>query len=134
MFLRATRLHECPFMERPIGLRVGPTLSTMEASMTRTLLGITAAAFVLASPAFAQYTSTGNTSVPGIGVSKDDQTYQKTMKSKKHATSQMKRKHAASNVKQHGGKSMKSKAQTTGSGSSSAPGAGVNKDDTAPKQ
>ena len=105
----------------------------MEASMKRTLLGITAAAFVLASPAFAQM-STGNTSTPGIGVLKDDQTYQKTTKSKKQATSKMKRKHTASNTKQHSGKASKSKAQTTGSGSSSAPGAGVNKDDTVPKR
>ena len=121
-------------MERLIGLRVGPTLPTMEASMTRTLLGITAAAFLLASPSFAQNTTTGSTSAPGIGVSKDDQTYQKPTKSKKHATSHMKRKHSASNVKRHSGKPMDSKAQTTGSGSSSAPGVGVNKDDTAPKR
>src|SRR5262245_61698136 len=103
--------------------------STMEASMKRTLLGITAAAFVLASPSFAQTTSTGTTSAPGIGVSKADQTVQKK-KSKKHATSQAKRKHTASNTKRHTAKSMKSKAQTTGSGSSSAPGMGVNKDET----
>jgi len=105
----------------------------MEASMKRTLLGITAAAFVLASPSFAQM-STGNTSTPGIGVSKDDQAVQKTTKSKKQATGKMKRKHTASNTKQHSGKAIKSKAQTTGSGSSSAPGAGVNKDDTVPKR
>ena len=110
--------------------------------MKRTLLGITAAAFVLASPAFAQTTSTGTTSsTSGIGVLKDDQAAQKTTKSKKHATSHMKRKHTASNAKRHSGKAMnskamnsKAKAQTTGSGSSSAPGAGVNKDDTAPKR
>jgi len=102
--------------------------------MKRTLLGITAAAFVLASPAFAQNMSTGNTSTPGIGVSKDDQTVQKTKKSKKHATKQMKRKHTASNTKRHTGQTMKPKAQTTGSGSSSAPGIGVNKDDTVPKR
>jgi hypothetical protein len=102
--------------------------------MKRTLLGITAAAFVLASPSFAQNMNTGNTSTPGIGVSKDDQTIQKTKKSKKHATSHVKRKHSASNAKRHTGHSMNSKAQTTGSGSSSAPGAGVNKDETAPKR
>jgi hypothetical protein len=134
VFLKATLLDECPFMERLTGFRVGPTLSTMEASMTRTLLGITAAAFLLASPAFAQNMNTGNTSTPGIGVSKDDQTYQKTTKSKKHATRHTKRKHSASNTKPHNGKPMNSKPQTTGSGSSSMPGAGVNKDDTAPKR
>jgi hypothetical protein len=102
--------------------------------MKRTLLGITAAAFVLASPSFAQNMAPGNTSTPGIGVSKDDQTVQKTKKSKKHATSHVKRKQTASTAKQHTGKAMNSKAQTTGSGSSSAPGAGVNKDETAPKR
>jgi hypothetical protein len=119
-------------MERLICLRVGLALPTMEASMKHALLGLTAAAFVLASPAFAQM-STGNTSTPGIGVSKDDQTYQKTTKSKKHATSQTKRKHA-SNAKRHNGKPMNPKPQTTGSGSSSVPGVGVNKDDTVPKR
>ena len=99
--------------------------------MKRTLLGIAAAAFVLASPSFAQM-STGNTSAPGIGVSKDDQTVQKTKKSQKHATSQAKRKHTASNTKHHTGKTMNSKPQTTGSGSSLTPG--VNKDDTVPKR
>ena len=101
--------------------------------MKRTLLGIAAAAFVLASPAFAQM-STGNTSTPGIGVSKDDQTLQKTTKSKKHATNKKKQKHTASYTKRHSGKAINSKAQTTGSGSSAAPGVGVNKDDTMPKR
>jgi uncharacterized protein YxeA len=98
----------------------------MEASMKHALLGITAAAFVLASPAFAQM-STGNTSP---GVAKDDQTYQQPTKSKKHATSHTKRKHA-SYSKRHNGKPMTPKPQTTGSGSSSI---GVNKDDTVPKR
>jgi hypothetical protein len=95
--------------------------------------GIMAAA-LLASPVLAQNTNTGNASAPGVSVSKDDLTYRKTTRSKKHATNHMKRKHTASyNKKQHA-KAMSSKAQqTTGSGSSSAPGAGVNKDDTTPK-
>jgi len=61
--------------------------------------------------------------VPGASVAKDDQTY-KPMRSKK--------KHVASHTRRHT-KAMDSKAQTTGSGNTSAPGGSVNKDDTKPK-
>jgi len=84
--------------------------------------GIMVAALALASPAaFAQNVNTGNTSVPGASVMKDDQTY-KPMRSKKHTASHTRRHHA---------KHMSPQPQTTGSGSS--PGASVNKDDSTPK-
>jgi hypothetical protein len=104
--------------------------------MKLTIPGIMITALLAASPAFAQYQSTGNASTPGASVAKDDTT-NVTKQSKKHMASHKQKKHMASHKKQHhakamNSKAMKSKAQTTGSGSSSAPG-GVNKDDTTPK-
>ena len=98
----------------------------METHMKFTVPGIMITALLVASPAFAQYSNTGNPSTPGASVAKDDTT-NVTKQSKKHmASASHKKKHMAS-YKQ------KSKAQTTGSGSTSAPGAGINKDDTTPK-
>ena len=97
----------------------------METHMKFTVPGIMITALLVASPAFAQYTSTSNPSTPGASVAKDDTT-KVTKQSKKHTSASHKKKHMAS-YKQ------KSKAQTTGSGSTSAPGAGINKDDTTPK-
>jgi len=99
--------------------------------MKLTIPGIMITALLVASPAFAQYQSTGNASTPGASVAKDDTT--NVMKrSKKHMASYKQKKHMASYKQRHHAKAMGSKAHTTGSGSSSAPG-GVNKDDTTPK-
>jgi len=108
----------------------------METHMKFTVPGIMITALLVASPAFAQYSNTGNPSTPGASVTKDDTT--KVMKkSKKHmASASHKKKHmaSASHKKKHTASyKQKSKAQTTGSGSTSAPGAGINKDDTTPK-
>jgi hypothetical protein len=101
--------------------------------MKFTIPGIMITALLVASPAFAQYQSTGNASTPGASVAKDDTT-NVTKRSKKHMASHKQKKHMASYKQRHHAKAkaMNSKAQTTGSGSSSAPG-GVNKDDTTPK-
>ena len=100
--------------------------------MKFTVPGIMITALLMASPAFAQYGSPGNPSTPGASVTKDDTT-NVTKRSKKHMASHKQKKHMASHKQRHHAKAMGSKAQTTGSGSSSAPGAGVNKDDTTPK-
>lgn len=73
----------------------------------------------------------GSTSAPGAGVAKDDQDVSKGMtKGKKHATKHKKQKQA----KSMGASTTGSKAQgMDNSGSSSAPGAGVNKDDSKKK-
>ena len=86
---------------------------------------ILTAALIVASPAaFAQNTNyTGSTSKPGASFQKDDTTTSVTKTSKKHMASSKKKQHA---------KHTSSKAQTTGSGSSSTD-AGVNKDETKPK-
>ena len=85
--------------------------------MKFTVPGMMITALLMASPALAQY-GTDNTSVPGASVEKDDTT-NVTQQSKKHmAATSHKKKHMASH-KQH--KAVKSKAQTTGSGSTSAP-------------
>ena len=99
--------------------------------MKFTIPGIMITALLVASPAFAQYQSTGNASTPGASVAKDDTT-NVTKRSKKHMASYKQKKHMASYKQRHHAKAMGSKAHTTGSGSSSAPG-GVNKDDTTPK-
>jgi hypothetical protein len=99
--------------------------------MKLTIPGIMITALLVASPAFAQYQSTGNASTPGASVAKDDTT-NVTKRSKKHMASYKQKKHMASYKQRHHAKAMGSKAHTTGSGSSSAPG-GVNKDDTTPK-
>ena len=103
--------------------------------MKFTIPGIMITALLVASPAFAQYQSTGNASTPGASVAKDDTT-NVTKRSKKHMASYKQKKHMASYKQRHHAKAkakaMGSKAQTTGSGSSSAPG-GINKDNTTPK-
>ena len=99
--------------------------------MKFTIPGIMITALLVASPAFAQYQSTGNASTPGASVAKDDTT-NLTKRSKKHMANHKQKKHMASYKQRHHAKAMGSKAHTTGSGSSSAPG-GVNKDDTTPK-
>src|SRR5262249_6334524 len=85
-----------------------------------------------------------NASTPGASVAKGDTT-KLTKQSKKHMTSashkkkhtaspsHKQKKHMASYKQRNHDKAMKSKAQTTGSGSTSAPGASINKDDTTPK-
>jgi hypothetical protein len=83
----------------------------METPMKFTIPGIMITALLVASPAFAQYSNTGNPSTPGASVAKDDTT-KVTKQSKKHM--------ASASHKQK----MKSKAQTTGSGI---------KDDATPK-
>jgi Ni/Co efflux regulator RcnB len=107
----------------------------MEASKKLTFPGIALAALIVASPAaLAQNTGySGTTSKPGASVAKDDQMTGMTKHSKKHTASYSKKKHTASYKHWHHAKAMNSKAQTTGSGSSSAPGASIKKDDTAPK-
>jgi len=107
----------------------------MEVSMKLTVPGIALAALIVASPAaFAQNTGySGTTSKPGASVAKHDQTNGMTTRSKKHTASYSKKKHTASYKHRHHAKAMSSKAQTTGSGSSSDPGASIKKDDTAPK-
>jgi len=116
----------------------------METHMKFTVPGIMITALLVASPAFAQYTSTGNASTPGASVAKGDTT-KLTKQSKKHmasashkkkhtaSPSHKQKKHMASYKQRNHDKAMKSKAQTTGSGSTSAPGASINKDDTTPK-
>jgi hypothetical protein len=94
--------------------------------MKLTIPGIMITALLVASPAFAQYKSTGTASTPGASVAKDD-TANVTKRSKKHMASHKQKKHMASHKQRHHAKAMSSKAQTTGSGSSSAPGTGVNK-------
>jgi curli biogenesis system outer membrane secretion channel CsgG len=92
--------------------------------MKLTIPGILVTALIVASPvAFAQNYS-GTTSKPAASVAKDDST-NVTKPTKKHTTSYKHRHHAKANAN---AKAMGSKAQqTTGSGSSSAPGASVNK-------
>ena len=96
--------------------------------MKLTIPGILVTALIVASPvAFAQNTGySGTTSKPGASVTKDDATPTKKMTkhSKKHMASYKQRHHAKA-------KAMNSKAQTTGSGSTS--GTSINKDDTTPK-
>ena len=87
--------------------------------MKFTIPGIALAALIVASPvAFAQNTSTGNASTPGASVAKDDTNPAKMTKHSKH------------HAKAMNSKTMKSKAQTTGSGGNMAK---PEKDDTTPK-
>ena len=107
----------------------------METPMKFTVPGIMITALLVASPAFAQYSNTGNPSTPGASVAKGDTT-KLTKQSKEHmASASHKKKHTASpshkqkkpmaSYKQRNhDKAMKSKAQTTGSGI---------KDDATPK-
>lgn len=75
---------------------------------------------VLAAPAFAQTPTSGNSSNPATAATKDD-SMTTTKRSKKHMASASHRHHT-------------SRSQTTGSGSTNAPGGvSVNKDETAPK-
>src|SRR5262249_37109936 len=111
--------------------------------MKFTVPGMMITAILLASPALAQYGTPGNSSAPGASAAKDDTT-NVTKQSKKHmastshkkkhmASTSHKKKHMASYKQRNHDKGMKSKAQTTGSGSTSAPGASINKDDTTSK-
>jgi hypothetical protein len=83
----------------------------METPMKFTVPGIMITALLVASPAFAQYSNTGNPSTPGASVAKDDTT-KVTKQSKKHMAASHKKKHTASASHKQ---KMKSKAQTTGS-------------------
>jgi hypothetical protein len=87
--------------------------------MKLTIPGILITALIVASPvAFAQNTGySGTTSKPGASVAKDDTNPTKMTKHSKH------------HAKAMNSKAMKSKAQTTGSGSMAKP----EKDDTTPK-
>jgi hypothetical protein len=107
------------------------TVQQWRLTMKFTFPGIVLTAFLAASPAaLAQNTNyTGSTSKPGASFQKDDTTTSVTKTSKKHMASH-KKKHQAKAVNS---KALKSKAQSTGSGSSAAPGASFNKDDTTPK-
>ena len=100
----------------------------METYMKLTVPGIMITALLVASPAFAQYTNTGTTSTPGASVAKDDSWTATKKRTQKHAANHKHKKHMASYKQRHHAKAMSSKAQTTGSVSTSAP-----KDDTAPK-
>jgi|SRR5262245_41180456 len=100
--------------------------------MKFTVPGIIITAILMGPPAFAQYGSPGNPATPGASVTKDD-TWNVTTRVKKHVANHKQKKHMASYKQRHHGKATNAKAQTTGSGSSSAPGASINKDETAPK-
>jgi hypothetical protein len=94
--------------------------------MRFTVPGMILTALIVASPAaLAQNMNTGNASTPGASVAKDDTTSM-TKHSKKHMASHKKQHHA----KTMNSNAMKSKAQTTGSGSNPAK---PEKDDTTPK-
>jgi hypothetical protein len=98
--------------------------------MKLTIPGIMITALLAAaSPALAQYQSTGNASTPGASVAKDDTT-NVTKRSKKHMASHKQKKHMASYKQRHHAKATHSKAQTTGSGGNMAK---PEKDDTTPK-
>jgi hypothetical protein len=127
----------------------------MESSMKFTVPGMLITALLTASPALAQYGSPGNSSTPGASVTKDD-SWSVATRVRKHVESHKQKKHITSSVggtengswsvatrtknhveshkqkKQQGqhSKTTNSKAQTTGSGGSSVPGASINKDDT----
>jgi hypothetical protein len=100
--------------------------------MKFTVPGIIVTALLMVPPAFAQYGSPGNTSTPGASVTKDDTSNIKT-RVNKHVANHKPKKHMANYKQRHHAKAMSSKAQTTGSGSSSAPGASTPMDDTTPK-
>jgi hypothetical protein len=97
--------------------------------MKLTIPAIMITALLAASPALAQYQSTGNASTPGASVAKDDTT-NVTKRSKKHMASHKQKKHTASYKQRHHAKATHSKAQTTGSGGNMAK---PEKDDTTPK-
>ena len=94
--------------------------------MKFTVPGIALAALIVASPvAFGQNMNTGNASTPGASVAKDDTNPTKMTKHSK--------KHTASHKHRHHAKHAKPKSETTGSGSTSAPGASINNDDMTAK-
>ena len=97
--------------------------------MKLTIPAIMITALLAASPALAQYQSTGNASTPGASVAKDDTT-NVTKRSKKHMASHKQKKHTASYKQRHHAKATHSKAQTTGSGGNMAK---PEKDDMTPK-
>jgi len=126
-------LPEPPFRQSPI---LVPSCvrgkKEMETHMKFTVPGIVITALLMASPAFAQYGSPGNTSAPGASVTKDD-SWSVATQVKKHVASHKQKKHMANYKQRHHAKAMSSKAQATGSDSSSAPGASTTKDATTPK-
>jgi len=77
----------------------------------------------------AKYGSSGNASTPDASVTKD-YTWSVAKRTKQHVEGYKQKKHIANG---HRAKAMNSEAPTTGSGSSSAPGARTNKDDPKPK-
>jgi hypothetical protein len=89
--------------------------------MKLTVSGIIITALLMSLPAFAQY-GTGTASTPGAGVTKDN-TWSVATRVKKHVASHKQKKHMASYRQRHNAKAVNSKTQTTGSGTSSAPGA-----------
>jgi hypothetical protein len=93
--------------------------------MKFTVPGIMIIALLMSPPAFAQHGSPGNASTPGASVTKDD-TWNVATRVKKHVASHKQKKHMASHRQRHQAKAIR---QTTGSGSSSAPGASTNKGD-----
>jgi hypothetical protein len=103
--------------------------SPMEASMKFTVPGIVLTALIVASPlAFAENSDYWSTiSQAGASVAKDDTTNTTMTKHSKKHTASYKHKHHA---KAMNSKAMKSKAQTTGSGSNMAK---PEKDYTTPK-
>jgi hypothetical protein len=100
--------------------------------MKFTVPGIVLTALLTSAPAFAQYGNPGNASTPGASVTKDD-TWSVATRVKKHVATHKQKKHMANYRQRHHAKAIGSKAQTTGSGSSSAPGASTNQGDTTPK-
>ena len=96
--------------------------------MKFTVPGMMITALLVASPAFAQYGSPTTTSTPSV--TKDD-SWGVKQRVKKHVASHKQKKHMANYKQRHHAKN--SKAQTTGSGGSSAPGATTNKNETTPK-
>jgi hypothetical protein len=101
----------------------------METHIKFTVPGIMIAARLMSPPALAQYGSPGTASTSGASVTKDN-TWNVATRVKKHVASHKQKKHMANNRQRH---HTKAKAQTTGSGTSSAPGASTNKHDTTPK-
>jgi hypothetical protein len=94
-----------------------------------TVPGIMIAALLMSPPAFAQFGSPSNASTPGASITKDD-TWNVATRVKKHVASHKRKKHMANYRQRHHAKAFR---QTTGSGSSSVPGAITNEDDTTPR-
>jgi hypothetical protein len=98
--------------------------------MKFTVPGIMITALLMSAPAFAQYGNPGNASTPGASSVTKDDTWSVATRVKKHVASHKQKKHMANYMQRNQAKAIR---QTTGSGSSSAPGASTNKDDTTPK-